>query len=526
MNSKQHPISEPTGSPGPLVRWLMPSIGSFCLLLILYLLVISGWRFLLDSDTGWHIRTGEMILRTGEIPRTDPFSHTLAGREWFAWEWLADVLMALAHQWRGLAGVVGGALIVLLLAYGVLQQVMIRRGSDPLLAGGLTLFAAICCIVHWLARPHLFSILLMVIWLAMVEDYRRRRSRWILATPLLVVLWANLHGAFAIIFALLVIYAVGELGEQLLARRFSMAGYRSIGLTYGVVGLLSALAALVTPFGAGLYRHIWRYLNDRELLASIQEFQSPDFHQLDGKLVEVLLFLGAVAVVLAWREGRLVEAGLFILWAHLTLQSERHVTLAAVTLTPIVAEQLTRVGTSLADRLATDQWRWRRIWRVIHRWYGGIRRIDQQVTGLAFYLGALILMVGLTASSEADKLLSPRFSPQKFPVAASDFIEKQALPGKGYAHDQFGGYLIYRLWPRYGVFVDGRSDFYRQGTVLEDMEKVSLVRPEWATKLDQYEIQWMLLRRDEPLVMISLLSGNWRKVYEDSVAQVLIRATP
>ncbi|MFN7621661.1 MAG: hypothetical protein ACK5RS_00790, partial [Acidobacteriota bacterium] len=92
--------------------------------------------------------------------------------------------------------------------------------------------------------------------------------------------------------------------------------------------------------------------------------------------------------------------------------------------------------------------------------------------------------------------------------------------------DQFGGYLIYRLWPDYKVFVDGRGDFYRQGAVLDDMETVTLVRPEWATKLDQYEIKWLLLRRDEPLALISLMSGRWRKVYEDSVAQVLVRADP
>jgi len=111
--------------------------------LTLYLLLISSWRFLLDSDTGWHIRNGQLILATGQVPRTDPFSFSMAGKEWFAWEWLADVLMALAHQSRGLAGVVAGALIVLLLAFGLLYQVMIRRGSDPLLASVVALFAAI-----------------------------------------------------------------------------------------------------------------------------------------------------------------------------------------------------------------------------------------------------------------------------------------------------------------------------------------------------------------------------------------------
>jgi hypothetical protein len=524
------------GAPGIVARWVLPSIGSFSILLTAYLLVMNGWRFLLDSDTGWHIRTGEMILGSGVIPRTDPFSHTLPGRPWFAWEWLADVLMALAHQWQGLAGVVGGALLVLTIAYGLLYLEMARRGADPLISSVMTLLAAICCIVHWLARPHLFSILLMVVWLALIESYRRRRSRMIWLVPPLITLWANLHGAFAVTFAVLFIYILGEVIEALVEGNWRLGAIvplRRVLLTYAGVGLASAAAALVTPFGLGLYRHIWRYLNDKELLSTIQEFQSPDFHLVDGKLVEILLFLGAVAVIIALRRGKVIEAGLFLLWAHLTLQSERHVTLAAVTLAPIISEQLTygigRIVSCFEGRDSAlagaggKESSSRRFVLAIVDWYRGILRIDRQVTGAAVYLAVLLAIIGLTVSPWADKLLSPRFSPGRFPVAASDYILSQLPAGKGYSHDQFGGYLIYRLYPQYKVFVDGRSDFYRQGTVLQDMEKVSLVKPEWATKLDQYEIQWMLLRRDEPLVLISLMSGRWRTIYQDGVAQILVR---
>jgi hypothetical protein len=213
-----------------------------------------------------------------------------------------------------------------------------------------------------------------------------------------------------------------------------------------------------------------------------------------------------------------VEAGLFILWAHLTLQSERHVTLAAVTIAPIIAEQFSLGCERLASRVASG-----RKFGSLLEWYRGILAIDRQVTGAFVYLLVLVFIIFLTGSAWADKLLSPHFSPKRFPVDACSFILREQPSGKGYSHDQFGGYLIYRLYPHYQVFVDGRSDFYRQGTVLEDMEKVSLVKPEWATRLDQYEIKWLLLRRDEPLSLIAQLSGKWRTIYEDSVAQVLVR---
>src|SRR5262249_41831659 len=95
--------------------------------------------------------------------------------------------------------------------------------------------------------------------------------------------------------------------------------------------------------------------------------------------------------------------------------------------------------------------------------------------------------------------------------------------GPMYAHDQYGGYLIYRLFPKTKVFVDGRSDFYRQGDVLDDAGKLGTVKPEWQKILDKYRIEWMVLQRNEPLVLIALMSGQWTSIYEDKTAQILTR---
>src|SRR5262245_48412865 len=137
---------------GAVARWLLPSLGSYCLLITLYLLVNNSWRFLLDSDTGWHIRAGELILETHTAPQRDPFSHTMAGTQWFAWEWLTDLIMAITHRHLGLAGVVSGAILILLASYDALYRLMIRRGAATIVAFAVTIFAAISGIVHWLAR--------------------------------------------------------------------------------------------------------------------------------------------------------------------------------------------------------------------------------------------------------------------------------------------------------------------------------------------------------------------------------------
>lgn len=508
---------------GAIARLSLPSIGSLCLLITVYLLVFNSWRFLLDSDTGWHIRTGELILETGAVPRHDPFSHTMAGREWFAWEWLTDAAMALAHRYRGLAGVVGGAFLVLLASYFALYQMMIRRSADAIVAFIVTIFAALASIVHWLARPHLVSIALMIVWLAMVEGFRRRRSRWIYFAPLIIALWANLHGAFVATFAALAVYAIGEWMEFVARGEWWNERLRRVLKTYVIVGALSALAALATPYGIRLYGHLWRYLTDSKLLSTIEEFQSPNFHSTDGKLIEILLLLGAIAAANAVRQRRFVEMGLLILWGHLTLQSERHVTLAVVTLTPIIAEQLSNLIAEAVDRVAQGANTKAKAVRAMRDWYRETMGINRQLTGAFVYAAVLIFVLALPGSALADKLLSPRFNPNRFPVGAADFISQTKPDGKMYASDQFGGYLIYRLYPQFKVFVDGRSDFYRQGTVLDDVDQIALVKPRWSELLDKHDIRFMALRRNEPLALIALASGRWRSIYEDSVAQILVR---
>ena len=508
---------------GAVARWLLPSAGSFCVFIVLCLLMINASRFLQDSDTGWHIRSGDLIWQTHAAPITDTFSFTMQGREWFAWEWLTDAMMSAMHRARGLAGIVGIAILLLCASYAALYRSILRRGADPLVACGFTLFGAVFSMVHWLARPHLLSIGLMIAWCALIESYRRRRSKWIYAAPLLTALWANLHGAFVVTFVMLGIYAVGEIVEFWRRREWHNPALRKALATYGLTGALSALAGLVNPYGFKLYSHLWQYLGDHNLLNMIDEFRSPDFHTLDGKLVELMLLLGGIATAQAIRRGRFVEVGLILFWSHMTLQSQRHVTLAAVVLMPIIAEQITFLFGEIVSATASTSGTAGRWWRAAVAEYRSVLDINRQLKGGAGYLAVAVFLLVLVASSRADNMLSPHFDDKRFPVAAADFIATASLSGNPYTYDQWGGYLIYRLSPPVKVFVDGRSDFYRQSSVLDDYGRISEIKPEWQSLLEKYGIGWMLLRREEPLAIAAPLTGRWVSVYSDSTALVLAR---
>jgi hypothetical protein len=136
-----------------------------------------------DGDTGWHVRTGEWMLATGQIPRRDIFSFTKPGEPWFAWEWLWDLCFGWLHQHFGMAAVVIPSLCVIALTFALLFRLARRKCRNVLIAGGLTIGAAAASSMHWLARPHLFSMLFAVLFYSVLERARQGNRRWLLWLP-------------------------------------------------------------------------------------------------------------------------------------------------------------------------------------------------------------------------------------------------------------------------------------------------------------------------------------------------------
>jgi hypothetical protein len=297
--------------------------------------------------------------------------------------------------------------------------------------------------------------------------------------------------------------------------------------TYTAAALLTGVAGLTTPYGAGLYSHLFDYLSDAELLSAVAEFAPPDFHHVGGRMIEVLLFLSLVAAGNAVRRRRFVEPLLVLTWSHLSLQSERHVPLAAVIVLPIAAHEWTLLLRELLDALPAGRalaavcgrFRWRR---------AGLIEVDRQLNDAAIVL-VMCLATGILLIDPAvrRRLVVDHFSPRQFPVDAATVaargLEEERIGGRVYSSDRFGGYLIYRFRGAVKVFVDGRSDFYRQGPVLDDFARIRAVKPEWAALLERYGIGWMLLTPGEALETVALQSGRWRREYSDAAASLLVR---
>jgi len=142
----------------------MPSTADLMFLALLIALTFGGLqqRLLGDAGTGWHIRNGELILSTHTVTRADPFSSTMQGKPWYAWEWLYDAAIAMVHGWYGLNGVVFVSTLAIAITFSLMFILAQARGASLAATTLLSLLAITGSSIHFLARPHIFSWLLLL----------------------------------------------------------------------------------------------------------------------------------------------------------------------------------------------------------------------------------------------------------------------------------------------------------------------------------------------------------------------------
>lgn len=513
-----------SAKPSPLARW-MPSLTDVAFVMpILFLFVrLEGAKMLLgDGDTGYHIRTGEWILANGRVPDRDIFSFTKAGQPWFAWEWLWNVVFAWLHQHWGLAAVVLASMLVISVTFALLYRLVRRKCGNVLIAIGVTFLAVAGSSIHWLARPHLFTLLFVVIFYGMLERVREGRSRLLMVLPFLTVLWTNLHGGFFVGIALIVAYGAGELAAWVVE---PAAGERRAALARSRPYFLSAaaclLASLINPYFYHLHTHIWQYLRDPFQFRTIIEFLSISFQHPVARYLEVMVALGAATAFWNLYQRRFVYAFLILGWLHLALVSARNIPIFMIVAAPPVALALQELLAHLRGaRLAG--WLQNAI-RGFEEWAAGIGVADRVGRVPVTSAAAVLLVAVLFYLPTGVSALTAEYDPQRYPAKALVALEAAGSTRAIFTDDEWGDYLIYRLYPHSKVFVDGRSDFY--GGVFDQKYMDALNgKYDWEKTLERYGVETVLLRAEASLASTLKESRRWRLVYDDGLA-IAFRST-
>jgi len=479
-------------SPSRPGQSLLPSLTHWLWLLIFIILITPPWRTIMvsaDGDTLMHWRVGEWMLEHRQIVSTDTFSHTHTGEPVISKEWLAEILFALPARVGGLFGIAVAAAFIIATTFALLHRQLLRAGNDLLAATAVTLLAAFAANIHWLARPHVFSLLFVLLWNSelLCFDRTRQTRRLMLSLTGMMLLWVNLHGAFLVGLVLLGTYWLGAALER------DWAKVRILTLT----GLLCGLASLANPNGYRLHWHNLGFLRSSYLTTWIAEYASTDFHSVGA--LGFVAWLAAFFFTLTLARPKLTPtAGLVLIsWLYFSLTSARNIPLLALLTAPILAAA----------------------WSDCLR--GRLRDISNRVNAMTSVsrAGPLVLVAAGVMVAVVPKNIE--LSEKDWPVQAVEFIRTNSVQFAGNMFNQYkwGGYLMWYL-PEHKTFVDGRTDFYGEPGIRE-FSQVTALGPGWEKPLAERNVQWVLMPADHRLnLALGLLPKVWSCVHSDGVALV------
>ena len=460
-----------------------------------------------DTDTWWHLQAGRVTMEQGRILQTDIFSHTRYGSPWVNHSWLSQIVLFLLFDTFSYAGL---GLWMAAVVTGAFVLVYLQMEGDVFSRAFIVVLAAATSAVIWSARPQLFSLLLTgavayVLYLFKWQDINRL---WLL--PPIFILWVNLHAGYALGFMVLAGFVVGEvmnhLIEPLVPGDDPILSWRDIGWLV-VAAALSALVLVFNPNTTRMWTYYLETVQIDVLQDVIQEWRSPDFHPLHTQPF-IWLLLGTMAAMgLSKRRVDGTDLALVGLFAYAALLAGRNIGPFAVVAAPVLSRHVAAIVSRGNSRRT--------------------RPLGAAPTPLQAALNwfLLLVVVGL-AAIKIYTPLRPAFNRslhrESLPVEAAAWIEEHEPEGKMFNHYNWGGYVVWRLWPDYGVFVDGRTDLYGDA-FLRRYLTVQAARPGFEDVLEEYAVDWVVMPVDSTLGRQLACHSAWRRAYQDDVAAVWIR---
>ncbi len=460
----------------------------------------AGWRTLnTDGDLPRHLLMGRVILQTHSIPHEELFSYVYAGRAYVAHEWLADVIYYASYSLLGLKGVVLLTAILIATTFFVLYRALAADYQERLVILVLVLWGAANTFQHWIARPHLFSMFFLALWLVGVDRISRGKFGKFWVLPLLMVLWANIHAEFVAGFLVLLAYIAGWFWDWLFRRQEAdWKVLKVLALTL----LLCAGASLLNPFGVEAWRTILSYLGNNQLMSTISETRPPDFTN-PSFLVEFTLIIASI--VLLGLKGRRLPGGQAFLLAGFTalaLMAGRNIHLYGVVAPFVLAAPAVEV---------TDC-------ALLRRVGAAMTGIESQLKGFLWPVATVLVFLALVLTGRIgnDYVLDPKL----FPVQAVQWLDANPQPGHMFNDFAWGGYLVWNLWPAQKDFIDSQSDLTGEAT--RQYGTVENLSNGWQAVLDEYDVKWVIMPPDSGLIR-ALIQDGWKVLYRDTTAIIVRR---
>ncbi|MFV2044505.1 MAG: hypothetical protein ACC700_14885, partial [Anaerolineales bacterium] len=270
------------------------------------------------------------------------------------------------------------------------------------------------------------------------------------------------------------------------------------------VGLASIAAIVVNPFGVDMLAYPFRTVSIGVLQDYIQEWQSPNFHQLEVQPFLWLLLLVLAAMAISPKRPTPIELIHIGVFAYLGFLAARNIALFALVAAPVLSRHLDA---------------------FLVRWLPRRRGGQQLSPRLTRPLNVILLvLIALAALIKGALPLSNPFNEEtiaeNMPARAVEYLRINQPEGPLFNSYNWGGYVLWSLYPEYLSFVDGRTDLF-DDAILEEYLDVWRGNEGWQESLDRWGIRTVLIETDAPLAR-ELLRAGWTAVHEDDQASVFI----
>lgn len=441
-------------------------------------------------DLAYQLRAGNEILSTGTVPTLDTWTFTAAGLPWIDQQWGAQIIFALVDRlggWTGLAilrATLTGAIFACVVLIGF------RRGLDARSAALLAIAAFLLAAPAMALRPQLLGMACFALVLALVTDRRAHPGRvWLV--PLIVAVWANLHGSFFLGPVVLGLAWLEDLHDR-------VAGpHRSL-----LIAAVSAAAACLTPFGPAVWLYAVALSVNPEVTSRISEWQPTSLRDVPG----LLFFASAIGVVaLLARRGRPTP------WPTLAW-------LAVFFVIGVYAQRGLAwwplgAATAIAGTLVTASTGRPLVDTPL------IRRLNLVVAG-GLVLAAIALLPAWRPLDPGTG--TPVAVLADAPSGITAALRASSAPGGRVFNPQvWGSWFLYALPDRW-VAIDSRIEFFPV-QVWNDYERVLAGSDGWLGILQGWDVNVVVVEGDDRSGLgARLVRAGWREVYRDTDGRILV----
>lgn len=444
-----------------------------------------------DPDLWGHLFFGGEIVQGAKLLLENLYSYTAPSHSWINHEWLAEVVFYALFRFFGSPGLI---LFKVALGGGIVWTVdrRIRKKVPSLLIRTLTLVWTMTILSPGFnIRPQLFTYLFFAVFLLLFYRYDEGKKATLYWAPLFMVFWVNLHGGFVAGLG-----ALGLFSLWILWRGVRNRDIRSVITQVLVPVMVSGVALLANPYGSDLLSFLAGDLLVNRPITEWQSISLVNLSFLEFKLAVLLL----IVFFLRWRFLQCWDFVLAFAAALLAFRYQRHVPLFAIAAAPLLAKGIQKLS---------------------HWIKSGAREwiLALGVVTLAVYFFQWIGRIHL------EHRFQLVVSPLEYPTQAADFLRQNEIRGNLAVPFDWGEYLIWKLYPKVRVSIDGRYTTAYPTVVIQDHWDWMEGKKGWRRLLENYPAEIAMTHRYHPVTELLFRDPEWVYIYSDPIAFIFVRKT-